>query len=38
MKKQLFCGGKVVSGDGVAALDVLVEGEKIAAVGEHLKA
>ncbi len=38
MKRQLFCGGKVVSGDGVAALDVLVEGEKIAAVGEHLKA
>ncbi len=38
MGRRLFCGGKVVSGDGVAALDVLVEGEKIAEVGEHLEA
>lgn len=38
MRKRLFCGGKVISGDGVAALDVLVEGEKIVAVGDNLEA
>ena len=34
--KWLFCGGTVVSGSGTAKLDVLVENETIAAVGENL--
>lgn len=38
MKKLLFCGGTVVSGSGCAKMDVLVEGETIAAVGPNLKA
>ncbi len=38
MGKRLFFGGLVVFGDGVKAVDVLTEGEKILAVGEHLRA
>ena len=34
--KRLFQGGRVVSGSGVAALDVLVNGETVEAVGPHL--
>ena len=37
MRKLLFRGGTVVSGAGCAEMDVLVEGEKIAAVGRDLK-
>ena len=36
--KTLFSGGMVVSGTEKKRLDVLVEGERIAAVGEHLTA
>lgn len=35
--KRLFKGGTVVSGDGLQKLDILVKGEKILAVGEHLE-
>lgn len=35
--KRLFKGGTVVSGDGLRKLDILVKGEKILAVGEHLE-
>ena len=36
--KTLLRGGSVVSGRGTARLDVLLEGERIAAVGENLPA
>ena len=36
--KILLRGGSVVSGRGTARLDVLLEGERIAAVGENLPA
>ena len=36
--KTLLRGGSVVSGRGMARLDVLLEGERIAAVGENLPA
>lgn len=37
MDRKIFCGGLVVSGTEVRRADVLVEGEKIAAVGKHLE-
>ena len=36
--KRLFTGGRVVSGSAVIAADVLVDGEKIAAVAPHIDA
>lgn len=38
MGKLLFRGGRVISGEGSREMDVLVEGEKIAAVGDNLEA
>ena len=35
--KRLFCGGIVVSGEGQKEADVLVEDEKIVAVGSGFK-
>ena len=36
--KRLFTGGRVVSGSAVVEADVLVDGEKIAAVAPHIDA
>ena len=36
--KRLFTGGRVVSGCGIVMADVLVDGEKIAAVAPHIDA
>lgn len=38
MGKLLFRGGMVISGSSSEKLDVLVEGEKIGAVGKDLEA
>lgn len=38
MGRLLFCGGTVICGRSSEKLDVLVEGEKITAVGKNLKA
>ncbi len=37
MGRLLFCGGRVISGKGSKEMDVLVEGEKITAVGKNLE-